>query len=546
MHRALGIPELVELICTQMDRVDSTYPLDEESSAALAALARTSRAFSVPALDCLWWRQDTITNILHCMPADLWDIDLEGHESSDDEETGYERKPSIVALQRPITHSDWDRAQLYIYRVKCFVLDRDFQTPDVFDALGACLPRQCIFPDLQILHWNPHSSVVFHHIRLFLAPCIIDLSIGSIETFSHLSILSTLALKYPQLKRLHIRVRSHKLVGPAVPFISTVVCDFQCLESLQVGGLDGASFTHISRLPNLRRLLMNRPGLFPSFPETKLPDCSWFPALSHLDAHSTESAIAFIATLPHKCRLVEFNLPYQESPGHTTEITQQLYSALQTNCAQSALRCIRVSAGHHGCDYYSTPTAEQISLSAVDIRILAPLLSFPNLTCVYLLHAVGFSLDDAAILRIARAWPRIEVLVLRARSCRDAPSQVTLEGLIALAVNCPSLLTLDLVFDATVVPKIPCDERGRLVRHKALHFLTVAASPVGDVHRVAQFIAALFPRIKWIQTLQAEAAEWDGKGIVERLDAEVKESHAAWKLIERLGKEYQRRRIERE
>ncbi|KAJ7171357.1 hypothetical protein C8R46DRAFT_1216926 [Mycena filopes] len=462
------------------------------------------------------------------MPVGLWDIDWVDHESSDEEEEergGYERKPFIrVNLLRPITSSDWDRAQFYIHRVKCFVLpvEDDFQTPDVFDALGACLPRQFIFPNLQILHWTPNSSAVFHYVRLFLAPRIEDLSIASIETFSHLSLLPTLALRYPQLKRLRIYL-GHELLDSAVPFTGRLGC----------GVLQ--TYLPTSEPPASRH---ESARTVPSFSETKLPGCSWFPALSHLKVHSTESAIAFITTLPPKCRLVGFNLPHQEASWHTTEINHQLYSALQTHCVHSALLRIWVNPGQQGSEY-STPTAEQITQYVVDIDIIAPLLSFPNLTWVCLSHAVGFSLDDAAILLIARAWPRIEVLGLRAHSCRDAPSQVTLEGLIALAVNCPSLRTLDLLFDATVVPKIPRNERRQLVRQKALHFLTVAGSPVGDVYRVAEFMAALFPRIEWIQTLQEEAVEWNGKGVVERLDAEVKASHAAWKLIERLGEAVQ-------
>jgi hypothetical protein len=70
MHRALGIFELVELICAELrhHRLQSLY-----------SLARVCRSFSDSALDSLWMQQNTLTNILTCMPADLWEVDDPDH-----------------------------------------------------------------------------------------------------------------------------------------------------------------------------------------------------------------------------------------------------------------------------------------------------------------------------------------------------------------------------------------------------------------------------------------------------------------------------------
>ncbi|KAJ7779755.1 hypothetical protein B0H16DRAFT_725085 [Mycena metata] len=268
MHRALRIPELVELMCSQ---IGSIVPLTKDSLRALAALARTSKTFCDPALDRLWQRQDTIGNFLRCMPNDLWEI-TELVADDDDEIDSEMEKPLVIDLLRPIRPSDWDRAQSYMHRVRCLIMETAFDTADVFDALGACPPQEFIFPNLNTLHWMPQSPAVFHHIRLFLAPRVNDLRIGSIETFSHLSILSTLPMKYSALKKLLLEIGSWKILDSAVSTISTVVCEFRHLESLTVLALTPKSLAHVSQLPNLHCLDIKCHGATPiAFLEARVP-----------------------------------------------------------------------------------------------------------------------------------------------------------------------------------------------------------------------------------------------------------------------------------
>lgn len=77
-QRALQIPELVELICSQIvpklspARQSLSWSTGKTGNRDLAALARTSRIFQEPALNALWRSQSTFANVLRCMPGDLW------------------------------------------------------------------------------------------------------------------------------------------------------------------------------------------------------------------------------------------------------------------------------------------------------------------------------------------------------------------------------------------------------------------------------------------------------------------------------------------
>lgn len=68
MHRCLTIPEMVQMVCSHLEP-------DEGDSPSLATLARTSSVFHGPALDRLWSYQNTIGNLLRCMPPDLFAFD---------------------------------------------------------------------------------------------------------------------------------------------------------------------------------------------------------------------------------------------------------------------------------------------------------------------------------------------------------------------------------------------------------------------------------------------------------------------------------------
>lgn len=112
--------------------------------------------------------------------------------------------------KRTILTTDWERPLFYLHRVKSLTVEDDylFETSDCFEALSLCHPGAQIFPNLQKLHWRPEPWTAFHHVRLFLAPQIKDLHLGSIhlrpfEPRGVLSVSGTGECVYSSRGRIH-------------------------------------------------------------------------------------------------------------------------------------------------------------------------------------------------------------------------------------------------------------------------------------------------------------------------------------------------------
>ncbi|KAJ7174807.1 hypothetical protein C8R46DRAFT_1347847 [Mycena filopes] len=491
MHRALHILEVVEMICAQI-------PLQaDQRSPDLARLARTSQLFLDPALDILWRHQGTLVNLLKVMPLGLWDID-EDREASD-ENCGI-RHLDVVSIHgaqlfranlsnptqtllRAVISSDWDRLLLFARRVRSFVLDENLETPEAYETLALHFPQQSIFPRLEKLDWFPVIPSYLGYVRLFLTPTITNLHL-TIESFSDLTILSTAALTCPRLTEVGLGCISDAGLEP----VSKFVCALHHLESLVVGCLDEAAFLHIARLPTLRYLwLMSSPrlGSITVKSDAHFPP---FPALRKLKLESIDDLHTLLVFIG-KSSLVEVTIvgrSFQSPP--TQAVSKQLYAALAHHCAHSPLQKLvlqRVS-------YTAIPNAGHFDIYSVGGDTLEPLLVFRNFVVLHLSHSAGFHLDDAMIGKMASAWSRIEILELTSHpSCR-LPPRVTLEGLYAFATHCPSLESLTIAFDATIIPKIKINGKRSVVQDR-LEFIDVAHSPIRKRRRVAKFLGAIFP-----------------------------------------------------
>ncbi|KAJ7714987.1 hypothetical protein B0H16DRAFT_1742315 [Mycena metata] len=112
---------------------------------------------------------------------------------------------------------------------------------------------------------------------------------------------------------------------------------------------------------------------------------------------------------------------------------------------------------------------------------------------------MGFDIDDAAVIDMARGWPQIEdIEVMTPTYHGQGPvPRVTLAALLAFAQYCPRLAKLRIVLDASVV-SVPrayvCTPQSTLV------WLDVGYSRVLAAPPVAHFLSVLFPQLSDLPT----------------------------------------------
>ncbi|KAF7374264.1 hypothetical protein MSAN_00309400 [Mycena sanguinolenta] len=470
MHRALQIPELVQLVCAKL------YPRFPRASAlqSLYSLAQVCRIFSAFALDCLWARQDTLVNILLCMPADLWEVNGSGRQRR-------------LRARRAIEPADWTRFHVYAHRIKSFSFsDHDDPTHDawspVFEMLSAAIDTQHIFPNLQALMWIVRgSNSWFCQVRLLLCPRIKTLMLGVLETPAHLALLPTLPKRCPLLvsvtlttvPQFHVNCRPRSLM----------VCGMIFLERLTVASIDQSAFEHLSQLPTLKSLtLQNTPNFFPS----RAADSSRFPKLCTLTLRqiSHDFLTAFIE-MNDVWSFVQLTAYMTSTP--TATATARLYALIGAKCDPTILSTLTLAVPD------SSPEFLPVDLLARGIH-------------VFLVPVGGFSLDDTSIETLAKAWPQICTLRLSGSRYRGPPSRVTLGGLSAVARHCPRLMYLATPFDASVVP-----DEGAVLANAELQWLDVEDAVLLEVIDTSR---------------QGEVAE----EVRERAD----HLHALWKEVEKL------------
>ncbi|KAJ7664492.1 hypothetical protein DFH06DRAFT_1324043 [Mycena polygramma] len=472
MHRSLEILEIVTLVCREID-----------SQSALASLARACKLFCDPALDELWKEQDTLYNIVRCMPRDLWEVP--------DEDGG-------MTLARPVLPADWDRALIYARRVKTFYFDDRIRAPGY--------PTTAAF--LEILRANLNGTrITKTHFPMF-------------AFFSALD--SVVVAQCPQLKDVYIS-SVDELAGRCQSS-SMLVLGLSHLRWLTIPSLDNAGLKHIGRLPNLVYLCLEDQSIIAPFTST-MPGEVFFNGLVSLGVIGTHlNAIVPLFTLLTHAPLAKIELTIRKiAPASATA---ECFRALARQCStgNTSLASLSVSSAWDPDTRLSNTAA--LASYAVRGPHIRPLLSFVNVTKVDLAPPVGFDLDDGTIADLASAWPHIEELSLCSRGYANVPSHVTLSGLLPFAQYCPQLSSLRLVLDASVLPptwRSRAVAKARVMQ-TSLCRLRVENSPVCDPLPVAAFLSGVFPNLVVVGTA------WDAQ-LRNNHDA----LHAAPELAEALG-----------
>ncbi|KAJ7263564.1 hypothetical protein B0H12DRAFT_1321561 [Mycena haematopus] len=512
MHRCLHVPELVWMIVSQLD------PHCLEGRAALAALARC-RIFHGPALDALWREQETIRNLLNCMPEDLW-VDEPVH------------RIRTMRLRRPIRAEDWSRVLQYSHRVRSFRF-HNFGRPalsEVFNVLRLNVPGDYLLPNLETLYWSPSHDIQFSNIDLFLGPRLTSITLSQL-TLAQLSLLPTLTRRFPNLSEvafdsMHIRLNERPQFNGE---ISVFIRGLRSVRTLRLTTpINIEAIAHIGRLPTLETLHLVAPAGPPS--RISLPQRALFHRL-----RSVHFQCAHDATIEFAVSVVQswanpplHSFVMKHTKGMTADATEKLFCAISEHCAHDSLEILAINL--------FWPTAREESPDyIIPGRAVKLLFCFSHLTTVSIESPHGMQFDDESIAELAAAWPQIEELCLGGLTNIDPiPQCGTLLALHAFARHCPNLHTLELTLDATSIPAVHPDAlRRQQLIHPELLKLNVAYSLISKAFDVARFISATF--INLTEVVTALEDDYFGDNPEEEEDlvysAQVVR-HKVWKEVE--------------
>ncbi|KAJ7673785.1 hypothetical protein DFH06DRAFT_749976 [Mycena polygramma] len=485
MHRALDIPEVAAMICSQASSPSPSETHPSFSNPDLAVLARTSSVFKEHALNALWSTQHGFANILRCMPDDIW---------GGTDEDGDVNHLDIV---RPIVQQDLDRFMFYNHRVRIlYCTSSTIPCVAVFAALGRFSPADTdqFFPRLTQLFCDYFSSSRLTQIhRFLLTPHItrieIDLT-NNRTTTEHFPLIESLPAKCPLLAKadtyslLPISLR----ISPAEVrrVTSMFACGLKRIESLRVRDLDQPALDYLGTLSTLTQLYIVEPM---DFKESLADAGPPFPSLTNLgfSTNDVAAASAFMRALTSSLVSIEMALV----GAVTVQDLCALYGALASLPSPLALHslCLRFPF-----QFGQTPFMGP-SYVVGDVA-LKQLFCFANLTELSLESPQGFDLDDAVILEMATAWPRIVSLRLAPiRRTSPITPRLTLEGFRLLARHCPELMDLSIAVDASSVPVPQIYSQNRSIQHK-LSSIILYYSPILAPPAVASFLSGIFSNLR--------------------------------------------------
>ncbi|KAJ6452685.1 hypothetical protein C8R47DRAFT_264547 [Mycena vitilis] len=478
MHRVLQIPELVELVCSQISSGYDTSDHGVSGRHALAVLARTAKIFLNPALDNLWSTQYTFVNIVRCMPVDLWNEPLTAQGSSMDR----------LELTRPIMPPDWERPSFYLPRVKLldFSEDSDLPSEEILEILAFCHPEP-LFPNLQSLGWAYMDSCLFPYIHIFLGPRLRKLEINLPSTVSHLSILPSIARHCPSLTSADVAYDAIDTRADFQNHIRTAISFFvrglRRVDTLRVHVLNESAFEYLATLPMLKDLMVENLDEFTPLPPSRDPR---FSSLTRLELwpRTLELAISCITSLSPP-ELADLMITCSV-PLPRLAVIASLYGVVQRTLPRASTSSLHIYI-------YSAEDSVVLPDSwMAKHALLHTLFYFPHLTSLTLHIPGGFDLDDASALDIARAWPNLHELDLIPDEVVPGERRTTLSALCIFADNCPELGSLAIEFNALTVPARDPDKPGFRTR---LTNLRVGHSPIEDPIAVGGFISSLFPQL---------------------------------------------------
>ncbi|KAI0632260.1 hypothetical protein C8Q77DRAFT_1059859 [Trametes polyzona] len=516
MHKALGIAEVVRLVCENAD-----YN-------TLAALARSCRSLHQDAMPYLWSSLHGLAPIIAALPDDRWIIE-------DD----------FIRLTGPLLESDWETIirlagyvktlmpprRLLLFRPTSPLFSEVRLHQDVVLSLVAQnVPGRVVFPRLRSLSQQAlqRSHEHFGAFLTMTGPHLVNLQIDNGRTFDQLSgVLETTFSRFTKIQSIsigaNVQDQDHDVdwdtVVPIPPawIVSCPLTHFECHLTLTEGAV-GA----LASVPTLQHATINLPDCR-SFPHLDSAGPA-FPELISMDlTASASSFIAFAKAVRLFPRLENIALGVHYKPLNDV-LAHDFINALCSSLRVQVLDCIHVSA-------FDTGDQEDVIVLSVDSMVAChpddfrPLLKFARMREFSFCMPWYFNLDDALLHDVAKAWPKLRSFYLGTDNYCAWPSPPhgpTLAALPPFAMHCPALFDIGFQFDATCFrgSRIPLEselygalQEVELCSQSEMCWLSVARSPIVQPQAVAGFLSCVFPYLEKVTAVQvpglAPAAGWE-------------------------------------
>ncbi|KAF7305731.1 hypothetical protein HMN09_00726400 [Mycena chlorophos] len=520
MHAALGIAEIDSLICTEL-RLDGSL----EARRGLAALVGSCRALTEPALDALWFEQDTMVNLLKIpaglLPPDTWACSWK----------------SDIRFSRIPSHEDALSMEKYARRIRILSADRYSSASDVqtmYCAFATLLLKLaappndfCLFPNLRVLRWKFPAKNCYQFVSFFgilrssprvhsLALCEygsgmkdVVLALATRMKLTTLTFTShwlggdyksaAVGEEIAQLVSSLPNIRVLSLVNPAIIGLDRIGAELRHLEdlTLKMYGPPSVSSSNSNTGSRLSFVALRRLTLI-------LGDDREQVRVDDFSPHKMDYAVDFLRhcnSLP----LVSFEL--QAERLVTSSLNEIVAMLVERVAFPLRLRKITLALLQSMQEIFDPDAGTS----------LRSLFRFGNLRVLRIELSWGVDLGDALLRELAMALRRLEIFSLAydmgydeedVRPCEystDLPPRpkTSLAGLAALAYWCENLqgLTLTMDFDPPTTPPLPewiLQSRAR----RPLKEFNTADSRIGDAPWLAVwFLAAMFGQLKVVKTL---------------------------------------------
>ncbi|TRM55182.1 hypothetical protein BD626DRAFT_543569 [Schizophyllum amplum] len=421
----------------------------EVGRADLLRLATVNRAVSDVALDVLWEKQNTITNLFRVLPR-------------------IEEIRVLLTLRDPkrnLTDDEYARFMSYASRIK--VLEDSDHIPRVptriDQTLLLCILRRGpVLPNVRTLRGEAGGT--FEKVDM-------QVQWSSNDTDAVLAVVRSVGFTV---------IQTLGVFAPLSHICSLTISPGENYEAIP-------HLRHLASLEELHLYYFRSPGLVPNKPPAPAPGFRALRTLLLSETRGIDHAYEVLRAMssePMQLRLLE-HYDFRSYSGDDgswrtgQHDARRFYRLLRDRVDRSTLTTLRITQA----------------------ALFSALRAFPNITRTTVFFNHEQADINGALDVLTAMWPRLSYLCFRNRTAAttgfgEEPdmSRVTLAGLVPIATRCPELSILNVPLDLQEVP-----EPVQLLEHEVLegrlvHLNVQDVTPYhADVEGIVQFLASIFP-----------------------------------------------------